>query len=553
MEAASLDQKLTEVLNSITEGCFSLDGAWRMTYINDQGAQWLGRRREELIGNNVWAEFPDAVGGIFYRTYQQAMSTRAYAQCDEYYPPVGRWFNARAYPSEEGLTVFFLDVSERKRNEQRLIYAASHDQLTGLMNRDTCLQRLEDALTRTAVRHDGIAALFIDLDKFKEVNDALGHRAGDHLLRLLSQRLKALVTESRYCARNSGDEFLFVLDPCTASQAQAFARRLLEQIVKPFEVAGQRLTIGASIGIAIAAEDDVINASDLINHADTAMYAAKASGRLAIRVFSADADHNSRRRLQLRNEMAKAIDTGQFVLHYQPQVRLADGGIEGVEALVRWNHPTYGLLSPAAFLDIAEESPLILELGAWVCDEACRQLACWEALGHRMQVAINVSARQLVDPDFPEIIRRSIRKYGVRPQCVELEITESMLAQDLQISSAVLTQLVEDGFRVALDDFGTGFSSLAYIHRFPVTNLKIDRSFVTNIERDPKAMDLVRSIVDLAKSLRFGVICEGIETQAQRSALETTQCDVIQGYLISKPLPAEELLTRFLERRGTSF
>ena len=159
MEAASLDQKLTEVLNSITEGCFSLDGAWRMTYINDQGAQWLGRRREELIGNNVWAEFPDAVGGIFYRTYQQAMSTRAYAQCDEYYPPVGRWFNARAYPSEEGLTVFFLDVSERKRNEQRLIYAASHDQLTGLMNRDTCLQRLEDALTRTAVRHDGIAAL----------------------------------------------------------------------------------------------------------------------------------------------------------------------------------------------------------------------------------------------------------------------------------------------------------------------------------------------------------------------------------------------------------
>jgi EAL domain-containing protein (putative c-di-GMP-specific phosphodiesterase class I) len=312
-------------------------------------------------------------------------------------------------------------------------------------------------------------------------------------------------------------------------------------------VAGQHLTIGASIGIAIAAEDDRVSASDLINHADTAMYAAKASGRLAVRVFSAEAEQMSRRRLQLRKEMASAIESGQFMLHYQPQIRLSDGSIAGVEALIRWNHPIYGLLTPAAFLDIAEESPLILQLGAWVCDEACKQLARWEALGHQLQIAINVSARQLVDPDFPEIIQQTAEKHGVDPHCIELEITESMLAQDLQVSSEALTQLAEEGFRVALDDFGTGYSNLAYINRFPVTAIKIDKSFVTNIESDSKSVDLVKGIVALAKSLKLAVICEGIETPEQRQALEKTQCDMIQGYLISRPLPADALFERFLK------
>jgi diguanylate cyclase (GGDEF)-like protein/PAS domain S-box-containing protein len=546
-QARSANQKVEAVLNSITEGCYSLDREWRFTYINDQGARWLERRAEDLIGNNVWEEFPDAVGSVFYETYQRAVLTQAYAECDAYYPPVGRWLNARAYPSDEGLTVFFLDVSDRKRSEDRMRYTASHDQLTGLLNRDACLQKLEDALAQPAESRLGpLAVLFIDLDKFKEVNDSLGHRAGDHVLRLLGKRLRDLSTDLRYCARLSGDEFLFVLDPASEAQARAFAGRLLDQIVKPFHVAGQQLTIGASIGIAMAGEEDRVSASDLINYADTAMYAAKASGRLAVRVFSSEAEQMSRRRLQLRNEMAAAIKAGQFMLHYQPQIRLSDGSIAGVEALVRWNHPTYGLLSPAAFLDIAEESPLILQLGAWVCDEACRQLARWEALGHQLQIAINVSARQLVDPDFPDIIQQTAQKHGVDPQSIELEITESMLAQDLQVSSDVLTQLAEDGFKVALDDFGTGFSNLAYINRFPVTAIKIDRSFVTNIDTDPKSVDLVKGIVALAKSLKLAVICEGIETPEQRRALEKTQCDMIQGYLISKPLPANDLFNRFL-------
>lgn len=548
-QARTANERTEAVLNSITEGCFTLDHQWRFTYINNQGAHWLGRLREDLIGNNVWEKFPDAVGGVFYQTYQRAMSTQTYAECDAFYPPVGRWLNARAYPWEKGITVFFMDVSERKRDEERMRYAASHDQLTGLVNREMCLQRIEDVLAQPPPERLGpLAVLFIDLDKFKEVNDAFGHRSGDHVLRLLGERLKALDTDLRYCARLSGDEFLFVLYPSSLAQAQTFASRLLDQIVKPFAVAGQRLVIGASIGVALAAEVDSVNASDLINHADTAMYTAKASGRLAFRVFSAETGQSLQRRLQLRSEMAAAIEAGQFMLHYQPQIRLTDSSIVGVEALIRWNHPTYGLLSPAAFLQIAEESPLILQLGAWVCDEACRQLARWEALGHQLQVAINVSARQLVDPNFPDVIHNSVLKHSVNPQCIELEITESMLSQDLQVSSDVLTKLAEEGFKVALDDFGTGFSNLAYINRLPVTTIKIDRSFVTNIADDCKAIDLVKGIVALAKSLKLAVICEGIETQEQRSALEQTQCDMIQGYLISKPLPANDLFTRFLEK-----
>jgi diguanylate cyclase (GGDEF)-like protein len=542
--------KLNAVLNSITEGCFSLDREWRMSYINDQAARWLRRRREDLIGKNLWDEFPDAVGGNFYRTYQQAMSTRTYAQCDQYYPPVGQWFNARAYPSEEGLTVFFLDVSERKCAEDRMLYAASHDQLTALMNRDTCLQKLEETLSATQARRGAIAVLFIDLDRFKEINDGLGHRAGDHVLRLLGLRMAALNTEWRYCARNSGDEFLFVLDPADVAQAEAFAKRLLEQICEPFDLAGRRVTIGASIGIAVAEPGEVISASDLVNHADTAMYAAKASGRLAVRVFSPDTVAITRQRHQLRTEMAAAIDAGQFVLYYQPQIRLSNGRMEGVEALVRWNHPVYGMLSPTAFLDIAEQSPLILKLGAWVADEACRQQARWTAMGHCLQVAINVSARQLVDPHFSALILDCVRRHGVSPHFIELEITESMLAQDLQATSEVLTQLAAEGFQVALDDFGTGFSNLAYINRFPVTAIKIDRSFLTDIEKDPRAIELVKGIVAMAKSLKLGVVCEGIETQGQRRALETTRCDIIQGYLISRPLPADDLLERFLADQG---
>jgi diguanylate cyclase (GGDEF)-like protein len=549
-KAHAAHQKVELVLNSITEGCVSINSQWQLTYINDEATRWLQNQKDDLIGKCLWNEFPEAVEGVFFQTLQTAMLEKVAAQCDAYYAPLGRWLNARAYPSEEGLTVFFLDISSRKRKEEQLLYAGSHDALTGLLNREACLQNIADIL---AVKEDerlgSVAVLLFDLDKFKEVNDALGHRLGDHVLRLLGMRLRALNNESRYCGRLSGDAFLFVFYPSTSSQAQIFARRLLDEIIQPFEVAGQRVIIGASVGVAIAAEDEKIGVSDLINQADTAMYAVKASGRLGIRLFDAAAGQAYRRRLQLRNEMAAAIDTGQFRLHYQPQVRLSDGTVVGAEALIRWQHPSYGLLSPAAFLDIAEESPVILQLGAWVCDEACRQLAHWWKMGQSLQVAINVSARQLVDPDFPRVLRHSVEKHGITPQGIELEITESMMLQDLTLTASVLTQLGQEGFRIALDDFGTGYSNLAYVNRLPINVLKIDRSFISDIGSVPKAMDLVQGIISLAKSLKLDVVCEGVETLDQRRLLEQTQCDALQGYLISKPLPSSDFTNQFLSSR----
>ena len=541
-------EKVNALLDGIAEGCISVTRDWRLTYINGASARWIGKSKDYLLGKTIWDVAPEAIDGIFSETFLKAMANRTIEHCEDFYSPTGRWISARIYPSNEGLTIFFADTTDRKRKEERLLYAASYDHLTGLLNRETCLQKIKNKLALTGeARLGSLAVLLFDLDKFKEVNDSAGHQVGDHVLRLLGARFKALSNESRYCARLSGDAFLFVLYPCTASSAQIFARRLIDEIVQPFHVASQQMVIGASVGVAAVAEDEMISVSDLINNADTAMYAAKASGRLAVRVFDTVAAQASRQRLQLRGEMASAIESGQFRLHYQPQVRLRDGVICGVEALIRWNHPSFGLLSPAVFLDIAEESPLILQLGAWVCEEACRQLAQWAALGHPLYIAINVSARQLIDPNFPQLLRQSVIKHKVNPKCIELEITESMLSQDFSVTASMLSELAQQGFRIALDDFGTGYSNLVYINRFPIKVLKIDRSFVANIDSDAKALDLVKGITALGKSLNMEIICEGVETLGQRLLIEETQCDVIQGYLISKPLPHDELQSKFLD------
>ncbi len=544
-EAARANQRIHEFLNSITEGFYSIDRQWRFTYINTQGAKWLCRHPEDLIGKNVWQEFPELVDSPFYHTYRQTMELHTFAQCDAYYPPLDAWFEARVYPSAEGITTFFMNISERKKDEETLIYSATHDLLTGLFNRNNCLKILNERLASGTASAKPVALLFIDLDRFKEINDAFGHRAGDQVLAALGRRLAGLAGNDRFPARISGDEFVFILIDKDEDEARKFATDVLKSIVEPVLVTGIEVAVGASIGIAIAG-DNPIAADDLINRADTAMYAAKAAGRHTVSVFSEEIDTWSKRRLQLRHEILPALHAGQFVLHYQPQVRLADDAVVGAEALIRWQHPQLGLLSPAAFIDLAEESPLIIELGAWVFDKACRQLSEWEKSGRHLTMSINVSARQLSDPDLPLVMETSIQKYAINPQSVKLEVTESMLAQDFHVSAKVLGSLKEKGFEIALDDFGTGYSNLAYINRFPVGAIKIDRSFIIDLECDQSALALVNGIIALAKSLQLTVICEGIETQAQRSILESTQCDMIQGYLVSKPVPAQEFFEFFL-------
>jgi diguanylate cyclase (GGDEF)-like protein/PAS domain S-box-containing protein len=536
-EAARANAQVASILGSITEGCFSLERDWSCNYINDCAAAWLGRSRADIIGRNLWEAFPEAVGCTFYATFHHAMATQQFCQCEAYYAPSGRWLEARAYPSEQGLTVFVLDISGRKKQELALIHAATHDMLTGLPNRSACLEKLGERLDRAAVADEDVAVIFIDLDYFKEINDAFGHVAGDEALAQVGSRLLCFASNTCYPARISGDEFVVIVSGSGVAQASQLALQMLDSIAAPIALNGREATLGASIGIALA-QGATMTADDLINQADTAMYVAKSKGRHALAVFNADVDS--------WNLMLQALHRGQFLLHYQPQVNLVAGRIVGAEALVRWQHPEFGLLGPAAFLDLAEESPLIIEIGAWVFDEACRQLRQWQDRGYALSMSINVSARQLASRGTPEMMVQAVQRHDVSPHCIKLEVTESMLAQDFDAMSQILAGLKQQGFHIALDDFGTGYSNLSYISRLPVTAIKIDRSFVTGLANDRAALSLMKGIVALAKSLDLTVICEGVETAEQRALLATTQCDSIQGYLIGKPLPAEVFCADFL-------
>ncbi|MGJ7914769.1 EAL domain-containing protein [Massilia sp. LXY-6] len=544
--AAAARARLSTVLENISDGCFSVDCDWRFTYMNARGAAWLGRRPAELLGKNMWDEFPEGVGSPFDLTYRRALASQTLASCENFYAPLGIWIEVRAYPSKSGLTVFFADITERKEAEERLVHLATHDSLTGLHNRLSCLRALDDALARD----DMVGVLFIDLDHFKEVNDAHGHQAGDLVLQEIGRRLATFAAPDTTVARISGDEFVFVLTHADTGSAKALAAAVLRRMAEPIAVDHLKVAVGASIGIALG-KPGTLTADELLNNADAAMYAAKDNGRHTFSVFSPESARLSKERLQLRQEVFSALERRQFVLYYQPQVSAANGAVVGAEALLRWDHPDLGVLGPYAFLPMLEDSPAITAVGAWVCEEACRQAREWELLGYRLQVAVNVSARQLSDENLPLLLKNLVAHYGLHPERIKLEVTESMLAQDIDKAASVLRSLQQEGFGIALDDFGTGYSNLSYLRRFPITAIKIDRSFVQEIEQDRRCLDIVNGVIAFAKLLKLTVICEGIETEAQAAAIRPTGCDVLQGYLIGKPMPAREFQALLLAQRGT--
>jgi diguanylate cyclase len=532
-------ERLSTVLESIADGCFSVDREWRFTYINARGAAAISRRPEDLIGKRMWDEFPEGVGGPFHQTYVRAMEDQEVVSCESYYDPLGLWIEVRAYPSREGLTVFFADVSERKEAETRLMHLATHDSLTGLHNRLSCLRALDEALARSVEDERAVGVLFVDLDHFKEVNDAHGHRAGDMALQEIGRRLGGLACSGVTVARISGDEFVFVLENMNVDGAKAVATSVLQQLAIPISVDGHHVAVGGSIGIAIGSGSDY-TADELLNNADAAMYAAKDNGRHTFAVFSPEARHLLKQRLELRQDVFSALERRQFVLFYQPQVSAGNGAVVGAEALLRWEHPRLGLLAPDLFLPMLENSPAITAVGAWVCEEACRQAREWELLGYRLRMAVNVSPRQLTDENLPSLLKNLVARYGLDAECIKLEVTESMVMQDIDKAALVLRSLESVGFRIALDDFGTGYSNLSYLRQLPITAIKIDRSFVRDIGQDRRCLDIVNGVIAFAKSLKLDVICEGIETELQKEAIRSTGCDVLQGYLIGKPMRASD-------------
>ena len=443
----------------------------------------------------------------------------------------------------------FSDLSQQKRDAKRIRILAFYDALTGLPNRTLLGDRATQALA--AARRGGtrVALLFMDLDGFKHVNDSLGHLLGDTLLRLVGKRLAQHMRSSDTLARFGGDEFVLLLTEIEGPDSiAAAAQRCLDILAAPFELESHDIDITASIGISVFPDDgDSLEA--LVKNADTAMYQAKESGRNQFRFFEAAMNARATSRAMLGNDLRRALERGELLLHYQPQAEISTGEIVGVEALVRWQHPQLGLVSPADFIPVAEEIGLIVRLGDWVLNEACRQAVAWQRAGlPHIPVAVNLSALQLRNPDFLNSVRRALQSAGLDAHWLELELTESVLMHRAEVAMQTLQGLSALGIRIAIDDFGTGYSSLAYLRRLAIDKLKIDRSFIRDLSVDAEDSLIVATIIRMAHSLRLRVIAEGVEGSEQLATLRAQGCDEIQGYHLSRPLPADALAD-FIHKR----
>ena len=437
-------------------------------------------------------------------------------------------------------SVIVRDISERKQLEEQLTQQAFHDALTGLANRALFRDRVQHALAGAGRHASGVAVLFLDLDGFKTVNDSLGHASGDILLLAASRRLQSCVRPGDTVARLGGDEFAVLIDEASEQAATATAGRILKALDDPVTIDGREVVVSASIGIVLG--DIGHGADELLKRADTAMYAAKAAGKCRYMVFEPQMHDRVLERLEVGTQLQLALQRDEFVLHYQPIVRLADGTIEGVEALVRWQHPDRGLLPPGLFIPIAEESGGLIEsIGRWVLDRACQQAQAWRADGGRPCVmSVNLSGRQLQNPAVVDDVRSALARSGLDPAFLTLEITESILMSDTVESLDRLRALKDLGVRISVDDFGTGYSSLSYLRRFPVDVLKVDKSFVNDLRGySDDTYAFVRAIVQLGQTLRLKTVAEGIEHEEQRDALREIGCDYGQGYLFARPMAPE--------------
>jgi diguanylate cyclase (GGDEF)-like protein/PAS domain S-box-containing protein len=436
----------------------------------------------------------------------------------------------------------FHDITDLRRNEDRIRHLAFHDPLTGLPNRALLQDRLELALASARRDRESLGLMFIDLDRFKAINDSFGHDAGNDMLKEVADRLTSRLRRSDTVARMGGDEFVLLLRGVEMPENYALvAQAVIAALSTPVTLHGHVMQVGASIGIACF-PDDGLDAAALMKHADAAMYAAKAAGRGTYRFFQPAMTDTAVQRLQLEMQLRHAVTNSELELFYQPKVSLSTGCAGAVEALVRWRHPQRGLVPPMDFIPLAESTGIIDELGDWVLEEACRQSRAWldQGLG-RIKIAVNVSARQLQHCDLVERIRELTQQYGISPSDLEVELTESVLMANRLEISGVLTRLRDIGVLIAVDDFGTGYSSLAYLRRLPIDVLKIDRSFVMNADCDDGDAQVVKLILALGRSLKLAIVAEGVETQSQADFLQACGCETAQGYLYSRPQPAAQI------------
>lgn len=436
------------------------------------------------------------------------------------------------------------DITERKRIEEQMLHDAFHDPLTGLANRKLFMEHLRLTLAR-AERESGnlFAVLFLDFDRFKMVNDSMGHSEGDRLLNAIAGRLQFILRPGDLLARLGGDEFTILLSELGSPEdALMVAKRINEELKIPFDLGGSEVVTTASIGIAFY-NSNYREAEEILRDADIAMYRAKAKGKACHQIFDQTMHDEAKNRLHIEREMRQAIEQNEFSLYYQPIVDLKNGNLSGFEALIRWQHPVRGMISPVEFIPIAEETGLILPLGRWILLESCRQMREWQQANYAakdLMISVNLSGKQFIQPDLVEQVSSALAETGLSPECLKLEITESYLMENSELSISTVTRLRALGLQLSLDDFGTGYSSLSYLHSLPVSYLKIDRSFVNRMMENKENSEMVETIIRLAQNLKMQVIAEGIETAEQMAHLQVLNCEYGQGYFFSKPIEAEK-------------
>jgi diguanylate cyclase (GGDEF)-like protein/PAS domain S-box-containing protein len=539
------------------EGIVITSPAGIIERVNPAFTAITGYTADEAVGNNPSLLKSDRQPADFYQRMWQGLTDTGRWQGEiwnrrkdgEAYL---EWLTINAVRDAAGrvanYVAVFDDISELHDKEQHIRHQAFHDALTGLANRTLLADRLDHAIAAADRSGKGAAVLFLDLDRFKLINDSLGHDVGDDLLKDVAGRLKSTLRKADTVARLGGDEFVVLAtDWSGPGDVAALAEKVLALMEQPFIVAGRELHVGTSIGIALHPADGA-DARELLKNADTAMYTVKESGRNGYRFFDPSMNEAAMERLTLEAGLRHAIDREELEVYYQPKFELATGHVAGAEALVRWSHPEQGMISPARFIPLAEETGLVVPLGDWVLRRVCRQVAAWHATGLRPgPIAVNVSARQLALPDFADRVAAILAAEGVAAADIDLEITETAIMREPDQAAAMLERLAGFGIRVVLDDFGVGYSSLGYLKRLPISVLKMDRSFIADVTDNPDAAALARGIIDLAGQLGIEVVAEGVETQAQASFLADSGCAFVQGYLFARPAPAEAAARHFRE------